>query len=198
MINVVSIRVVAIGTMSRRFKDPVLLLLALGLLGSGQASAEEDLLLSKAKAAPIEIGMGVDDLYAKIGQERAKLVDLHSEGFFAPALEICLNRDQPTKPSLAAEIEGRGKSYTVWRISVYDARFKTDKGVGVGSTLGDVRRNYKVNWIAAGEGSVMARAEEIGMSFSLDIAKIPDQWYKTRNPSSIPDDVRVIAILIVH
>jgi hypothetical protein len=51
---------------------------------------------------------------------------------------------------------------------VYDKRFKTDKGIGVSSTLGDVRKSYPVDWIASEEDGVFARVEAMGMSFALD------------------------------
>ncbi len=93
---------------------------------------------------------------------------------------------------------GQYPTFLVGRITVYDSRFKTDKGVGVGSTLGEIRRNYKVDWIGFGEGPLFARVEQIGMSFALDYSKPPREWYETHNPTLIPDSAKVVSILLAN
>jgi hypothetical protein len=143
----------------------------------------------------LEIGITVDDLYSKYDRKLTKLVDLYLEGTFSPALEIYLNESEKKAPSLVAEIVWR-KDWVIWRINVYDERFKTDKGIGVGSTLDDIRKSYKVDWITFGEVGFFARVKEIGMSFALDIVNIPRKWHKTGNQNLIPDSTKVIWVLI--
>lgn len=173
-----------------------LLLLWLPLLTSTVATnAGDEFFLSKGRAGPINTGMEVDTLYAKIGRKFTKLVDLQSEGFFVPALEIYLKKDEKSKPSLVAII---GPNFVITHIHVYDPRFKTEKGIGVGSTLGEIRKNYKVDSIGFGEGPLCARVNEIGMTFALDFWKVSHEWDKTRNQALIPDSAKVTSILVVH
>jgi len=167
------------------------------LLGAEEKPKDSnDFLLSKYKAWSIEIGMTIDALYTKYARESTNLVDLYLEGTFSPAVEIYLSgKEKKNRPSVVAEI-GCQNGFVVWRINVYDKRFRTDKGIGVGSTLGDIRKSYKVDWIAFGEGLLFARVEEIGMSFALDIVKVPPKWYETRDQNLIPDSAKVVSVLI--
>ncbi len=69
---------------------------------------------------------------------------------------------------MVAEIQGKQSEFIISRVQVYDLRFRTDKGIGVGSTLGYIRKNYKIDSIDFGEGSLYAWVKQIGMSFALD------------------------------
>lgn len=153
-------------------------------------------LLSKGKAGPISSGMTVDELYAKVGRTNTKLVDLQLEGFFSPAIELYLNPNQRTKPSLVAEITGQYSTFRIDRVTINDPRFKTVNGIGIGSTLGEIRHNYKVDWIGFCEGPLCARVEQLGMTFALDFAHPPRKWYKTNNPALIPNSAKVVWILV--
>lgn len=159
-------------------------------------SDNSSFLLSKRKAGHIEIEMTIDALYIRYNRDSTKLVDLYLEGTFSPALEIYIKGARAeNKPSLVAEI-GWQNDWIVSRIKVYDERFKTDKGIGIGLTLGDMRKFYTVDWIAFGEGGLVARVEAIGISFMLDIEKIPGEWSKTRDQQLIPDSAKIVSALI--
>ena len=174
-----------------------ILLLFPGLLSAEEKSkGNSDFLLSKHKAGCIEIGMPVDSIYAGYDRELTSLVDLFLEGMFSPALEIYLNgKEKKKKPSMIVEI-GCGEDWIITRINVYDKKFKTSKGIGVGSTLGDIRKSYKVEWISSGEGTIFARVEEMEMSFALNIVKVPPKRYKTKGQNLIPDSAKVEYVLI--
>ena len=181
-----------------------LILILVPALVNGQ---EKNFELSKGKAGPVEIGMGIDELYQRVGKEDTKLVDQYSEGFFSPVVEIYMKREpKDAKPSLIAEVVSKPpaenthpffiSAFVVGRISVNDSQFKTNVGIGVGSTLGEIRRWYKVDWITFGEGPLVARVEQIGMSFALDYSTPPQEWYTTHDAALIPDSARVVSILI--
>jgi len=93
-----------------------------------------------------------------------------------------------------AEVVCRSGTF-VGRITVYDPRFKTRKGIGVGSTLGQIRRSYRVDWIGFGEGPLFAHVQQLGLSFALD-ARPPAKWYETRDPNLISDSSKVVFILL--
>jgi len=168
------------------------------LLNSVQIGAvDEEFVLAKGRAGTIHAGMTIDELYTAVGRNNTKLVDQYGEGYFTPVIEIYSGQGGRTKPSLVAQIVGQYPKFLVGSITVYDARFKTEMGVGVGSTLGGIRRNHKVDWIGFGEGPLFARVEQIGMSFALDFSDPPREWYKSQDQTLIPDSARIVFILLV-
>lgn len=123
------------------------------------------------------------------------LVDLYLEGMFSPALAIYAEKGSRDKPSLVAEI-GWQNNWVVSRLLVYDPKFKTRNGLGVGSTLAELRKTYRVKEIAQAEGDIFAVVEELKMSFSLDKQRLPKDYVKTGDPRLIPATTRVKAVLL--
>jgi hypothetical protein len=160
-------------------------------LSAENLNSHNDFHLAKNTAGSMALGMAVDKLYSIYGKANIKQVDLESEGQPTPALEIYLRGDKKDKPSLVAAIEG----VIIGSAIIYNPRFRTDKGIGVGSLLGDLRKHYKVNWIGSGEGIVVARVDELGMSFVLNPDDIPKTWTAS-DDKSMPNKTRIISILL--
>jgi len=130
---------------------------------AGQQSAE--FRLAAGRAGGVEIGLPVDDLYRLVGRENTRLVDLFNEGMFQPALEIRLP-GSPVTPAIIVPVrEWPCIEWSVQGIEVRDPRFRTAAGIGVGSTLADIRRHYKVT-VSEEEGA-HAVAKEEGMTFNF-------------------------------
>jgi hypothetical protein len=181
--------------MSVKAGTAVALSLSVLLWNASSSRTNDAFILSRGEAGSVKTGMTIDQLYSIVGRGRTRLVDEQLEGLFSPAIEIYLTDRQRDRPSLVAEVVGRGSGFVVGRITVYDPRFKTSKGIGVGSTLGEIRRNYKVNFIGFGEGPLVARVEQLGMSFALD-ARPPAKWYKSQDAKLIPNNARVIFVFL--
>jgi hypothetical protein len=74
----------------------------------------------------------------------------------------------------------------IGRVRVFDPRFKTSDGLGVGSTLGQVRAHHRVQ-VGFGAGSVYGYVQELPMSFDFG------GW-----PSSdLPDSAVVKSVLVL-
>lgn len=168
------------------------------------SSIPKDFLLSTGLAGKIRLGMSVDEVYSRYGRENTRLVDLFLEGFFSPALEIFIPQPDPkdaavkqSKPSLMAEIHcPKPNNYAIYRVQVFDPRFKTREGIGVGTTLGEARNHYKFKAFAYSEGgAVCGIVESLGMTLLLDWNP-PDHAF-LRNPERVPDSAQVISILVV-
>jgi hypothetical protein len=162
--------------------------------GAVRSDAQDNYRLEKNRVGQVELGMTIDELHTRYEPSSTKLVATYSEGMFAPVLEIYQSGStKKERPQLVIAID-KDRDWIVDSIQVNDARFRTAKSIGVGSTLGDIRKAYAVKWIDFGEGSLYANVDEIGMSFELDFAQPPPEWYKTRDQRLIPDRAKVISV----
>jgi hypothetical protein len=124
--------------------------------------------LGRGRAGILEIGEPVSDVYLAFARdrERIKLVAQFREGEFTPVLEILVPGSR-VAPALVAEIrEAPCPIFSIWAIEVRDSRFRTNEGLGIGSSLRELRESYRVD-IKSGEGGTYAFAQEIGTSFQL-------------------------------
>lgn len=167
------------------------------ILITNVAGAQENaFLLAKGKAGFVEIGMTIDAAQAKYGREATKLIARYPEGMFTPLLEVYLpGHTSTTAPALLLRIE-QDKEWIIDGIGVEDGRFRTREGIGVGSTLGQIRRAYRINDIAFGEGPLYANVAELAMSFQLDFTDPPRAWYKSRDQRLIPDHAKITSVYL--
>jgi hypothetical protein len=162
---------------------------------NGLLPTQEVPVIERGKVGAVAIGSVAEAIYNEFG-DRARLVDLKLEGQLSPALEIKLFGAQAAV-SLVAEIWPSGNKLVVTRIRVLDPRLRTKDGIGVGSTYGDLRRHYSVDWVGPGEGDFIARVEALGISFLLDMSA--EQAATTiRNPMRVPANARVVGMLITR
>ena len=104
----------------------------------GQAN---DWLLTPSRAGKVIIGMTVEELYTAYGRSNVRLVDLYGEGMFYPALQVYAEFEQGA-PILVARIGDICHRQRVIGIDIHSVRFRTADGLGVGATVGEVRKLY--------------------------------------------------------
>jgi hypothetical protein len=145
-----------------------------------------DLNLVRGRVGALRIGMTADEVVRLFGRQRVKRVDLRLEGMPAPALEIRLGGSSGARPSLIAELAHTDNR--VWRVKVFDQRFRTARGLGVGSTVAEIRTHHKVQTVT-GEGTNGVYVEELRMTFDFGWA-LPDF-------PRIPASARVQSVLVL-
>src|SRR5262249_52363584 len=116
-------------------------------------------------------GMTVDELYKVAGRDHVRKVTSHRGAESRPAVDIRISGFNGG-PALRISLDRICTPMAALWIEVHDPRFKTPNGLGVGSTLGDLRRLYpnaKVVGIDTDDGAHVA-INELGLWFELELA----------------------------
>jgi len=147
-------------------------------------------LVTPGKVGAFENGMNVNEVYSIAPPDGIKLVDLFSEGMFAPAFEIRLAANQKD-PSLVVSVWSACSRFSVYGISVRDARYRTREGLGVGSTLGELRRYFKVDppFEISETGDLSAITP--GLTFALEYSDSPKDDTKVKSIWVYPDEEQI-------
>jgi hypothetical protein len=151
--------------------------------------------LTDQQAGNVKLGMSVDALYTHYSREHIQLTDLALEGMFTPALNIYTTPDIHQKPAITAEIAWEN-DWILSRITVHDPQFRTDCDIGVGSTLGALKRCYTLDWAGFGEGPLYVGVKETALSFSFNPDGVPQNWLQSSDPYSLPDYLPIVSIIL--
>ncbi len=146
-----------------------------------------------SKAGLIPIGMPLEDV--KKLYPALTLNEMYIDGSKKILASIYLENN--SDPSLVLELSS-GKSQLVSIINVYDSRFKTDKGITLHSTVGDIRNQYSISEIRVIEHSLYLLVKSTKMLFELDIndPMIPINWTESGSPNSIPSNTKIKRVIM--
>jgi hypothetical protein len=190
-----------------------------GLLGAAlclvlaAVAVHADDSLAPGRVGKLVMGMSLEAIYKVYPKEMTRKIDIdQSEEDDLPvhAVDIFLdkNMDRHLEPSLSVRLETADGG--VSGIQVTDPRFKTADGIGVGSSLGQIRRVYKGLYITAGEGSLAAVVPDQKMAFYFNLldSGLDDQTlrkiYENKSPwphelkddPLIPDRTKITSIWV--
>ena len=146
-------------------------------------------LLTPTSAGNIVVGMSVDELYAAYGRENVKLVDLFGEGTFTPAVQVFLPA-QRAMPLASAHVDKVCGEFRITGISTENALLRTVDGLGVGSTVSEVRRLYPNAKLSREERPSLI-VDKLQMTFApaagsfADSARIVSVWSWAALPDSL-------------
>jgi ankyrin repeat protein len=144
-------------------------------------------------AGKAEIGMSLQDLereYPKLkvtheylDGNRENVANIYTGTNTTPSLKITL-----TKGSIKLATE----------INVYDPKYKTAKQIGVNSTVGDLKKQYTISYVTVINNSIFISVRSMRMLFELDVTQnnIPAQWINTRDPNTLPNDLKIKRIVL--
>ncbi|SDH08137.1 hypothetical protein [Psychroflexus sediminis] len=139
----------------------------------------------------VKIGMDISEfLESKSEIYKVKKETINLEGDDYPIFNVYENSE------LIYAVEPDETEKKVWRIWLYGKDFKTDIGIGVGNTLGDLKEKYKIEEIITGEGNVAVIVKEIKVSFLLNSSKIPRDWWNEMKMDELKNDLSIELIII--
>jgi hypothetical protein len=155
-------------TAFRRFSLFLILVCAIQKIAT-PALVPENLLLGPHHAGKLRVGMAESAIYRAWPRRLTQKIVTYPEGIETPAVQIILSKDRRA-PSLVVILNGQ----TIYGIEVHDSRFKTAQGIGVGSSIGDLRKtklHFKFNR-EEGDGLI---CDELAMKFAVNIDPATDR-----------------------
>lgn len=160
-------------------------------------SAQRSPVIRKHEVGPVSIGTSAHVIYSMF-RGRSRLVDLALEGHLTPALELSFPETR-ADGGVIAELVPKANDLVVWRIAVTNPNVRTEKGIGVGSSVDELRSHYAITGIGSGEGRVFVRVDELAASFELDRSGAGgDRLWKIREPNQVPSRTKIISILLTR
>ena len=193
-----NIKLQTIGLMPVKKLAILLFVLILPLLVyADDNTKQQPFLLHKGAAGRLKLGMSKQELYEHFDEKLTKLIDLKIEEHYCPAIAIYLDKERMEnnqQPNLIAEITQKD-DWTVWRIRVYDKRFRTKEGIGIGSTYGELKSayvdKYSFGWSALKEGTICLRViKELKLHFEFN------GWFTKERRDSIPDSTKFESVVV--
>ena len=151
--------------------------------------------ITKGQIGPIRVGMPVTEMRKQVPAQLLKEVPITREGKGYKAYEI-RQSGADTKAGLLVE-EICEPDCKVWRIQVQNPAYKTKEGLGIGSTLADVKKHYKLSFLGAGETEIVAVSDDAKLTFMLDVSNVPPKEVPRLNLKNTPDSTPVIGMLVL-
>ncbi|GAA4304674.1 hypothetical protein [Nibribacter koreensis] len=152
-----------------------------------------NLSIQKGQAGAVKIGMPIEELQKQYGYNKLKEVELQQEGTAVKAYEVLGERN---RTDLRVEQQCKGTACKVWRITVLNPAFKTQSGIGIGSTYKDLKTNMNIKSVAQGEGNFVAISEDNKMSFVLDVSSMPAGNVSKLKVNTVPGDTKVTSVML--
>lgn len=149
-------------------------------------------LISSGKTGKISIGMEINKIYDYYPSSRIKKSVRMLEGEKYDVYEIYDNLD-----NFLFEIEPIcEQKCKVFRITIKSPKMKTNKLIGIGNNVGDLKRNYTLDEIIQVESIVVATIKNENITFVLDDLSIPKLWFQNQKIENMPEHIKITEIFV--
>ena len=139
----------------------------------------------------IKIGMNISTFLNKNrGKYNVIQESISLEGDEYPIFNVYKNSE------LIYAVEPDENLNKIWRIWVYGKKFKTELGIGVGDTIGDLKNRYTIKEILTGDGNVALLVKEIHVSFLIDVSQVSSEWWNIIDLEDLDNEIKIDSIII--
>lgn len=170
----------------------VIILASVALMFLPQQAKAQDFSISRHRIGGLYLSpeTTVSDISTEFGRENVSMANTFPEGSPIPTVFAYLNGKKVIEGFIGAFNDS---SKLESGLAVYDDRFVTDRGIRVGSTVGELKKKYAIDEVVTGEASTKhAICREAEMTFELR----PRYRMPSGSIGNIPDDVEIISIYV--
>ena len=153
-------------------------------------------ILTAGYAGNIGIGKSAETVYQEFGEQAVVVGDGYLGGRMYPVLKA-YNQATGALSLIVFYAKGKENEKIVTAIHVLDERYKTGNGIGIGGTLGELRRSSAISSIQYSD-ALYAVSRDGKIRYELDISaeSIPAEWLNGGGDSSLPDAMKIRSIFV--
>lgn len=153
-------------------------------------------ILTTGYAGNIGVGKSVEPLYQEFGEPAVTVGDGYLSGRMYPVLKAH-NQSTGVLSLIVFYAKGKEDEKIVTAMQVFDERYKTSTGIGVGGTLGELRQAGGLSSIQYSD-SLYAITRDGRTRYELDISadSMPIAWLNGSDDKSLPDDMKIKSVYI--
>ncbi|MCQ4873622.1 mechanosensitive ion channel family protein [Butyricimonas paravirosa] len=189
----------------------ILLCLILGTISCGKKSSISDFInrpddsqnpytISSTHVGPIARGTNIRQLYAMYPPKQIKLIK-NKGGFFNQEFDDynIYDRNGNLLFTATPEVAGDTSSF-INRIIIRDTSFKTSEGIGLNSTLGQLRNAYhNINFLPS-SGEIVVSVPKVSTNFLINKTNLDDSWWDNNTnqviEKNIPDSTHIDGVVV--
>ena len=146
---------------------------------------------------PLALGQFTSPVSGWPSGSRPQPTSIDIEGQATPAVELTPPGASVTG-GVIAELRQVGTATDarqVWRIRIADPAVRTAGGVGIGSTVEQLRSAHQVDWVGTGEGRTYLRVNTLNASFGIESDAAVSG---VRDAASVPGQLRIVSIIVTR
>ncbi|WP_156026957.1 hypothetical protein [Sporocytophaga myxococcoides] len=159
----------------------------------GIIEVPDEYAISKERAGNLTIDMPIGSIFNYYDKSQISKSSFTSEGQKFEAYFIKTSRD--TSRYLRVDPICTD-SCKIWRIKVYDKRYKTRSGIGIGSKVGDIKSYHFIDWAGNTEDGPAFGLERLGITFLIDTNTLSASARENIDIETLSDSAKVSGILI--
>ncbi len=159
----------------------------------GNIEVPDEYAISKERVGHLTIDMPIENIFTYYDKSQVNKSAITSEGQKFEAYFIKTSRDTSRYLRIDPICTDSCK---IWRIKVYDRRYKTRSGLGIGSKVGEIKSYHYIDWAGNTEDGPAFGLERLGITFLLDSTSLPASARGNIDIETLSDSAKVAGILI--